>query len=122
MKFWISTLVLNLQIPMIMLLVGIRYLKNPAKNINWMHGYRTKRSMKSQETWEFAQRHFGSVCCRWGVGFILLILAAMFSVLGESEKLIGIVGTVLGTAEGMIMIYLLIPTEMALKRKFNMSD
>jgi uncharacterized membrane protein len=107
---------------MIMLVAGILYLKKPFPNINWMHGYRTQRSMKNQETWEFAQRYFGSTCFRWGAGIVLLTLILMISVLGRSEKIVGMVGTVIGTAQGFVMIYLLTPTERALEKKFNMSD
>lgn len=122
MSFWMATLILNLIIPMFMSVIGLRYIKNPPPNINWMYGYRTQRSMKNQETWEFAQRHFGNICFRLGTGFVLLVLIAMFAIGGETEKVMSIVGTVLGTAEGIILIYLLIPTERALEKKFHMTD
>lgn len=122
MKFWILTLILNLLIPLGMLGIGLLYLKRPYKSINWMHGYRTERSMKNQETWDFAQQHFGNMCFQWGVGFLVLTLILMFAVLGRSEKIIGMVGTVLGTAQGFVIIYLLTPTERALEKKFHMSE
>ncbi|MFH6602884.1 SdpI family protein [Maribacter algicola] len=32
------------------------YKEHPPKNINWLYGYRTKRSMANQEVWEYANR------------------------------------------------------------------
>ena len=122
MKFWMTTLILNLLMPVITMAIGILYLKKPSKNINWEYGYRTQLSMKNQETWDFAQRYFGKICWRWGVGVMLFILLTMLLVLGRSQRIIGIVGTVLGTLEGFVMIYLLLPTEMALQKKFDMVE
>lgn len=122
MKFWMTTLILNLLMPVITMGIGILYLKKPSKNINWEYGYRTQLSMKSQETWDFAQRYFGKICWRWGVGVMLFTLIAMLLVMGRGQRIIGIVGTVLGTLEGFVMIYLLLPTEMALQKKFDTAE
>lgn len=119
MRFWIATLLLSLMLPFSMSIIGFLYLRKPSKTINWMRGYRSKRSIRNQETWEFAQRHFGGVCCRWGIVMVLFIVILMLSVFGSSEKIIEIVGAVIGTAEGFIMVYLLTPTERALKKKFG---
>lgn len=120
MGIWMDTLLLNLLIPIVIWIIGILYLKRPSENINWTHGYRTKRSMKNQETWEYAQRHFGGVCCRWGIGFATVILLLMISVIGMSEKTIRTIGSMIGTSEGFLMAYLLVPTERALKKKYGM--
>ena len=49
------------QIPLIsgivFLIVGIVLLKFPPGNINAFYGYRTPRSMKSKDSWDFAQRY-----------------------------------------------------------------
>lgn len=120
MGIWMATLLLNLLIPIVIWIIGILYLKRPSKSINWMHGYRTQKSMKNQETWEYAQRHFGGVCCRWGIGFATVVLLLMILVIGKSEKIIGTIGSAIGTSEGFLMAYILVPTERALKKKFGM--
>lgn len=119
MKFWITTLFLDLLVPVIILIIGILYIKKPATHINWMHGYRTERSMRNQEAWDFAQRYFGGTCFRLGTGFTLLTLVSMLSVLGQNQKNIKMLGSVIGIAEVFMMIYILIPTERALKRKYE---
>ncbi len=119
MRFWIATLMFNLLIPIIMLIVGILYLKKPMKKISWTHGYRTDRSMQNQETWEFAQKHFGNTCYRSGILFTVLTFILMFSVLGQTKQVVGILGNVLGTVEGFLMVYVLVTTENALKKKYD---
>lgn len=52
-------------------LFGSIFLKYPPKRINWFYGYRTSSSMKSQERWDFAQRHSARGMLR--VGFYMLI-------------------------------------------------
>lgn len=119
MRFWLTTLFLVLFVPVIILITGILYIKKPAKHINCMHGYRTERAMKHQEAWDFAQKYFGNVCCRLGIGFTLLSLASMFSVLGQNQKNIEILGNVIGMAEVLMLLYILVPTERALKKKYG---
>nr|WP_297787948.1 SdpI family protein [uncultured Allomuricauda sp.] len=38
------------------LIAGLVFKNNLPKKINWWYGYRTKRSMKNQEQWDFAQK------------------------------------------------------------------
>ena len=68
MLFKIFLISLNIffiyQLPSILFLSGgIFYLvalvlsKFPPKKINYFYGYRTKASMKSQESWNFAQNY-----------------------------------------------------------------
>ena len=39
-----------------LLLLGIVFVTVPAKHINWFYGYRTPRSMRSQEAWNDSNR------------------------------------------------------------------
>ena len=43
--------------PLIFLVVGIVFWAYPPKKINEFYGYRTTRSRKSQEAWDFAQKY-----------------------------------------------------------------
>jgi len=49
-------------------------LKFPPKKINSIYGYRTSRSMKNQENWDFAQRFSSQLMLKQG----LIILATAF--------------------------------------------
>lgn len=48
-------LILDALTGIILIVVGFILLKYPPKEINSLYGYRTEKSMKSQEAWDFAQ-------------------------------------------------------------------
>lgn len=50
-----SIIEVNLLTGIIFMIAGYLFLKNLPKKINSLYGYRTPRSMKSQERWDFAQ-------------------------------------------------------------------
>jgi uncharacterized membrane protein len=50
----------------------------PPKNINGLYGYRTTRSMKSQEAWDFAQVFGGSVMFQTGIALLAIGLVFIF--------------------------------------------
>lgn len=119
MNYWILVLSLNLLIPMFMLVYGTALLKRPPERGDWGFGYRTKYSMESQEAWDFAQRHFGLLCCRLGMLMASGTIAAMVLLGSADEECIGNAGMLLGTVEGMLTVYALLPTERALRQKFD---
>lgn len=59
MGFWIFMVCMNLLIPLAMVGFGAVFLRWPPKEINGAYGYRTARSMASQEAWDFAHAYFG---------------------------------------------------------------
>ena len=60
--------------PLIILVVGVVFWMYPPKKINEFYGYRTTRSRKSQEAWDFAQRYSAKLLTIFG--FAALIVAA----------------------------------------------
>lgn len=117
--FWLFTLAYSLLIPGSMLLLGRSLVKNPPGEINGGYGYRTARSMRSRETWEFAQRYSGRFWVRAGrpvLAFSLLWMALLF---GRGIGTVGRFGLIL-TGLQMVPFLAVIPaTERALKRKFD---
>ena len=67
MGFWIFCLAMNLLLPVIMLVLGRLFQTRPPKTINGLFGYRTARSMKSQEAWDFAHRTRGRLWFKLGL-------------------------------------------------------
>jgi uncharacterized membrane protein len=64
--YYIGTLILTV--------VGVVFWMCPPKKINGLYGYRTTRSCKSQEAWDFAQRYSAKLLTIFG--FAALIVAA----------------------------------------------
>ena len=119
MWFWWFMLCCDLMIPIAMIIFGRMMWKHPPKKINGIIGYRTRRSMKNMETWEFAHNHSGKLW--WKIGWIILIPSILvhIPIYGDAHSTIGIVGGILVTIQAVILIVSIFPTERALKRVFK---
>ena len=117
MEFWIFMLIMNLLIPFIMTGFGWYFLKGRPKEINHIVGYRTKLSMKNQDTWRFAHQYCGKL---WFIlGLILLILTPLIMVLGLKLDNNIDYGGIICTVQVILLVGTIIPTERALHRTFN---
>ena len=120
MWFWAFMLVVNLLIPFTMIGFGHYFIKSAGpKEINAVFGYRTSMSMKNKDTWEFAHLYCGKL---WRViGWIMLPLSvlAMLTVAGKEIGTIGIFGGVLMVAQCVFLTVPIIPTEIALRKRFD---
>ena len=65
--YYISTLILTV--------VGVVFWMYPPKKINEFYGYRTTRSRKSQEAWDFAQRYSAKLMT--ALGLVALAVASI---------------------------------------------
>ena len=119
MAFWVFMAVVSLFIPIIMVIFGKSFLKAAPKEINGIYGYRTAMSMKNQDTWEFAHKHFGKVWFYAGLILLPLNIIPLLFVMGESKDLIGTVGIVVCLIDTAVMLLSIIPTEKALKKTFD---
>lgn len=94
--FWI----IDLLIPIIMVGIGFLFAKHPPKNINHIYGYRTKRSMASQEAWDFAHSLCGTLYAKIGTVLLLFVVVIKVAVPIASEYLslvnmtVGVVGLI----------------------------
>lgn len=119
MGFWLYCTAMCLLVPAVMLYFGWRFLNRPPQKINALHGYRTSRSMKYQQTWDYAHQVCGKLWFRAGAVMLPLSLLAMLSGLGKDTQALGIwlMGVVL--VQVVVMIATIFPVEKALKRKFD---
>ena len=72
-------MITGLLLPTMLVGFGAIFRSHPPKNINMAFGYRTSRSMKSRESWDFANRYWGALVFRIGLaaeGVTLGVLAA----------------------------------------------
>ena len=118
MGFWIFMVCANLMMPLLMIIFGAVFLHWPPREINGFYGYRTAKSMKSQEAWDFAQMYFGKVWLRTGLIMLIPSVLAMLPCMGESDGKVGLWSLILCTVECVIMVLSILPIERALKRRF----
>ncbi len=106
-------------IPLMMILAGYMMWKHTPKKINQFYGYRTSRSMKNMDTWQFAHKHCGK---QWLViGLIMLFpsIAVHIPFYKSSENTLGIVCIITMVVQLVVTVASIFPTEKALKRTFN---
>ena len=119
MGFGIFALFISVLIPLIMLGAGKWMRDYPPKDINWVFGYRTRRSMKNEDTWAFAHRHAGAMWMKVGTVMLIASLAFCFPFIGRSKDVMSIVMLILVPVQTVIIVLSVIPTERALKRTFT---
>lgn len=119
MGFWIFMVIMDLLFPLIMVLLGKVFVKNPPKEINGVYGYRTYRSMKNKDTWEFAHHYFGKLWITMGWIILFPSAIAMLFVIGKNKDVIGNVSSLIYILQIVFLIYPIFPTERALKRNFD---
>lgn len=106
-------------IPLMMIVIGGSWRKRPPKSINWIYGYRTTRSMKSQEAWEFAHKYVGELWFKMGIITIVISLIFLFVLSFTSEDIAEKMFVAWTLAQAILLIIPIIPTERALKKNFD---
>lgn len=75
LRFW--TLVLSLIVPVVLLVLGLRYYRNPVQQPNEKKGYRIARGMTGLKAWRFTQRTAAVVYMSLGgaMGLVSIVLS-----------------------------------------------
>lgn len=106
-------------LPLIMIFAGWMMQAHPPKNINAWIGYRTKRSMKNMETWEFAHTYCGRLWKLYGIGmFSISVLFSVFFLFMKIETDVILMGIVV-CLQSLIFIIPILFTERALREEFE---
>lgn len=119
MWFWWFMLFSDLLIPLLMIFAGKMMWKHMPKNINGIIGYRTGRSMKNIDTWEFANTYCGKLWYK--IGWIMLVPSIIlhFPLYGRSTDIIGGFGAIFCPLQIVGMLVPIFFTERALKKNFT---
>lgn len=100
----------------VFIIIGIITLKFPPKKINPLYGYRTKKSMKNQLNWTFAQTYSSKKMII--SGFIMTLLSINFKVFSLTSKQTIIISFI-GIA--FSVIYIVLKTENAIRKNETIS-
>ena len=119
MGFWIFLTICNLLLPVLMIILGKVFIKNPPKTINGIYGYRTPRSKINQDTWNFAHLYCGQLW--WKIGWVMLPLTVigMLPAIKKNDDIVGVMGTVVVIAECIALFASIFFVERALVKKFD---
>lgn len=118
MWFFCLMLFCNMIVPAITILAGWFMWKHSPKEINSIIGYRTKRSMKNDDTWKFAHNFCGKLW--WIMGWIILgvSIVVLIPFIDSIYFTIGIVVIISVLVQCVILVMSIIPTEIALRKTF----
>ena len=119
MGFRIFMLIVVLLIPLTMLLFGWLFFRRTPKEINYVFGYRTKRSMRNEETWKFANQYLGKVWYLCGLLSAPLSVIAMAIVFEKGTETMSTVGFVITMIQTIPLVGAMISTEIALEKNFD---
>jgi len=119
MWFWIFLLICNMLIPATMVGFGWGLKNRTPKEINSIFGYRTKRSMKNKETWEFANRYCGQIWIKAGLILIVPTILATAVCYPLDDDGQGWVSLAVTAVQCVVLIGSIFPVEKALKKKFG---
>ena len=117
MGFWIFMFIMVLLIPLTMIFFGWLLFRKTSKEINYVYGYRTKRSMMNEETWRFANQYFGKVW--YFCGLILAPLSVIAIVFGKGPGTVGTIGGIITMLQMILLVGAIVPTESELKKNFD---
>ena len=96
----------------VFVLAGLLMLTFPPKKINSLYGYRSRRSMKNQENWDFAQKYSSKEMAKLGFLMILFSLLGLF--IDPGENLSAVIGLLLVIA---LSVALFLRVEKAIQNK-----
>ena len=111
-------LVVAVLFPLTMIFIGIMFSRSAPKKINAIYGYRTERSMKSIEAWNFSHKYCGRLYLCFGLIMLPVSTVPMFFCM-DSETATSIVASVVCIVNMIPMLVAIVLTERALKRNFD---
>jgi len=111
--------IMALLIPGMMLGFGFLFSRRAPKEINYLFGYRTSRSMKNQDTWDFAHRDLGKRWLRLGAILLPFSIVPMLFIIGKDEDTVGTAGYILMILQMIALIVPIFFTEHQLKIHFD---
>ena len=112
--------VCNMLLPLTMLGLGLM-IRLTKPGYGDMLGYRTTWSLKSKETWERAQKLFGSICTVTYavISFISLVLGIVPIVGGFDKYTTGVIGCALTLVQFVSVFVVIGVTDGIVAREFN---
>ena len=106
--------------PLIMILGGLHMRKGGPKKINMFFGYRTRMSMKSEETWRFAHICCGNLWFFYGSVLLFFSSAAGFFISrGTFANWSETVLIIVIVAQVVVMTVPIVTVEKRLRRHFD---
>ncbi|KYH30944.1 hypothetical protein CLTEP_24660 [Clostridium tepidiprofundi DSM 19306] len=120
MKDIIFSYVICLATPLVMLVGGI-ICKNVKLKINHFVGYRTKTSMRNEDTWKFANHYLGKLWIIIGLLMTIFSSILLTYIYSKTGKISGMLCLGFIISQSLVVLISVFSVEKKLKEKFNTS-
>ncbi|MGI6716935.1 MAG: SdpI family protein [Eubacteriales bacterium] len=94
MNFWAVMLFFDMLIPLAMIIFGRLLLKKPPEKRNCFFGYRTYRSMLSDETWFYANSYCGRLWYIYGWVMMPVSVIILLPFIDSTDTTISVIGLI----------------------------
>ncbi len=105
-ELWLTMFLSNLLIPVLMIGLGLIYRSKKATKMSSYSGYRTKRSTKNLDTWNFAHQFYGRLLLKYGILMFFLTVMVMVLIDASDSKAMIIYGSILMVVLLIAFLYL----------------
>lgn len=109
-------ILVTLSIPIIMIILGIGFIKSAPNHANSFLGYRTPMSVKNYDTWQFPQHYCGRLWFKLGWVLFAITAVAMYFLIGKSENTINNYTAMFTMAQTLVLLGSAPFTEIALHK------
>lgn len=119
MGYKIFLFIFNLIIICIVMFSG-KLIKNHSPKINYVFGYRTKMSMKTNETWQFANNYAGNLMINCSKILLIILFISQIFILNQKDyKIASFYSLGISFITISSFFYTIIKTEIKLRKLFD---
>ena len=119
MAVWVIMLIVNVAVAGAIAYFGWKMTKQ-APAMEGLYGYRSERALIDEKTWKFAQSYFAKLFLLVGIVLFVVSLTVMLCFVKAQTSVVAFVGGMLLLLDVLaVVLGAILPTELALKRKFN---
>lgn len=115
----IALVITTLITPVMMIIIGLIFKHKPPKVINSMTGYRSKLSMKNQDTWDYGNRCIGDLWFKLGIAMAIVSLLLTFLYIGKDKDTQGWILFSFTMIQLTLMLSTIIVVEFKLRKVFD---
>lgn len=115
----ITVFIMNMLLPMVMIIFGLIFLKKAPKTINNYYGYRTIKSKRNIDTWNFAHHYFGNIWFKLGVLSMLVSFIVMILLYNKADNIVAFYSVILTFIHLVFMVTPIYFTEKKLGQTFD---
>lgn len=119
MGFWAFMTICIALLPLVILFFGLKFEKSAPRSINGLYGYRSARSMKNWDSWQYAHKKIGSLWKKSGLIMLPISVALMFVFIKSSADAISVFGAIIVGLQIAVMLITVFVVEKDLKKSFD---